>query len=116
MLLFKFFSSHRLRNFFFRESKDTDKKFTENVRRVKLQNVTENDQPIVLKFSCLAMRQTTQYIADGLPNILLTSSPTQRLRPCIVNVKKNTGITPYSVRTWENTDQKKHRIWTLFTQ
>ena len=44
--------------FFFRESKDTDKKFTENVRRVKLQNVTENDQPIVLKFSCLAMRQT----------------------------------------------------------
>ena len=23
---------------------------------------------------------------------------------------------PYSVRIWENTDQKKLRIWTLFTQ
>ena len=23
---------------------------------------------------------------------------------------------PYSVRMWENTDQKKVRIWTLFTQ
>ena len=25
-------------------------------------------------------------------------------------------IFPYSVRMWENTDQKKLRIWTLFTQ
>ena len=25
-------------------------------------------------------------------------------------------ISPYSVRMWENTDQKKLRIWTLFTQ
>ena len=26
------------------------------------------------------------------------------------------SIYPYSVRMWENTDQKKLRIWTLFTQ
>ena len=25
-------------------------------------------------------------------------------------------VSPYSVRMWENTDQKKLRIWTLFTQ
>ena len=26
------------------------------------------------------------------------------------------SISPYSIRMWENTDQKKLRIWTLFTQ
>ena len=26
------------------------------------------------------------------------------------------SIPPYSVRIWENKDQKKKRIWTLFTQ
>ena len=26
------------------------------------------------------------------------------------------SISPYSVRMPENADQKKHRIWTLFTQ
>ena len=26
------------------------------------------------------------------------------------------SISPYSVRMWENMDQKKLRIWTLFTQ
>ena len=26
------------------------------------------------------------------------------------------NISPYSVRMWENTDQKKLCIWTLFTQ
>ena len=29
---------------------------------------------------------------------------------------KNTGKSPYSVRTQENTDQKKLRIWALFMQ
>ena len=36
---------------------------------------------------------------------------------CVKSEKcPNTGISPYSVRMQENTDQKKLRIWTLFTQ
>ena len=105
-----------MRNFFFREWKDADKKLTENVRRVKLQNVTENDQPIVPKLLCLAMRQTNPIYcwltSKYFVNFFSHPAFTALYRKC----EKNTGISPYSVRTWENTDQKKHRIWTLFTQ
>ena len=31
-------------------------------------------------------------------------------------IQINHGISPYSVRIQENTDQKKLRIWTIFTQ
>ena len=49
------------------------------------------------------------------------------MKPCIVEIIQKKGITawrvskygdisPYSVQMRENTDQKKLRIWTLFTQ
>ena len=43
--------------------------------------------------------------------------PYKKLMQGISSLLTGTGsISPYSVQMWENTDQKKLRIWTHFTQ